>query len=351
MLGVEKRNGKKYTFLLSTLIRPHLPSDLLSKVNVVFWNFHELYGNIDSQFKRSKIDRDVICEVAEEMTLESIFFVNMDPYQYVVNSYKFRRLNCKVSGIMLSLYVRRAKNGGLKQAFTTLRKRFQLYWMTLNRNVETVFVLNDKPVAQELNNELFFPKVFDYLPDPVNIDESIVLDVPVVDRSDSETLVLVAGAISPRKNIIRIISAVSRLSGNYRLLLIGKSSADFEEEIKVHLNEKSHLKVTRVNRFVTDAELYQFYQKADVVLVPYLNFYASSGVLNMAAYFGKPVVCGDYGLMGELTEEFNLGVLVDVWKVSSISEGILRALKSKKIYAVQYLAEHTVDAFQDKILN
>jgi len=63
------------------------------------------------------------------------------------------------------------------------------------------------------------------------------------------------------------------------------------------------------NRFIEDAEVAQLFLDADIVVLPYTEA-SQSGVLNLAAAFGKPVVATDVGELRASVEPNGLGLVV-----------------------------------------
>jgi glycosyltransferase involved in cell wall biosynthesis len=57
------------------------------------------------------------------------------------------------------------------------------------------------------------------------------------------------------------------------------------------------------------AEEKNCFAASDVVLLPYLNHFGTSGVLSRAMAAGKPVIVSDEQLLGRLTREQGLGLL------------------------------------------
>ena len=61
------------------------------------------------------------------------------------------------------------------------------------------------------------------------------------------------------------------------------------------------------DRYVSSEEERWCFQASDVVLLPYLQHYGTSGVLARAAAAGKPVIVSDEQLLGRFVREHRLG--------------------------------------------
>jgi glycosyltransferase involved in cell wall biosynthesis len=64
-----------------------------------------------------------------------------------------------------------------------------------------------------------------------------------------------------------------------------------------------------INRYVTADEERQLFAACDVVLLPYIGHFGSSGLQVRAAGAGRPVLASDEELVGRLVREHGLGVL------------------------------------------
>jgi glycosyltransferase involved in cell wall biosynthesis len=80
-----------------------------------------------------------------------------------------------------------------------------------------------------------------------------------------------------------------------------------------------------INRYVTVAEEKELFAASDVVLLPYLNHFGTSGVLSRAMAAGKPVIASNEQLLGRLVREHGLGLLFPSGRVLALCECIRRA--------------------------
>jgi glycosyltransferase involved in cell wall biosynthesis len=81
------------------------------------------------------------------------------------------------------------------------------------------------------------------------------------------------------------------------------------------------------DRRLDQAELASLVRQSDVVLAPYQRFVGSSGVLLWAAVNGRPVLAQEFGLVGRLTREHQLGLSVDASDPSQLALEIARMVK------------------------
>jgi len=119
-----------------------------------------------------------------------------------------------------------------------------------------------------------------------------MLDLP----ADSPAFLLCAGQQNP---------AGETASGLDQLVLQGRASL--------------------INRYVSVAEEKNCFAASDVVLLPYLNHFGTSGVLSRAMAAGKPVIVSDEQLLGRLTREQGLGLLFPSGDEKTLSGKIRQA--------------------------
>jgi glycosyltransferase involved in cell wall biosynthesis len=118
-------------------------------------------------------------------------------------------------------------------------------------------------------------------------------------------------------------------------------------------NIRPELQVEFESRFVDDDEMEAFVGQSDVVSVAYINFFSSSGVIGLAARHNKPVLATKFGVVGDLTREYNLGITVDGFNPEEINQAILTFLKTKNAYperASVFLQNHRSDNFIKTLL-
>lgn len=105
------------------------------------------------------------------------------------------------------------------------------------------------------------------------------------------------GHIEPRKGFFEFLALAERLEGTGRFAFIVAGPGDLtkfgrEEEARSRMARLSCI-VVRSGR-VPHEEVEQYFEAADIVVLPYLEG-STSGVLKLALAFGKPVIASDVG--------------------------------------------------------
>ena len=111
-----------------------------------------------------------------------------------------------------------------------------------------------------------------------------------------------------RKGLHLAVDAMKRRTeAKWHLLCAGKLKTDrrLMQRLKV-LEDCS--KATVLDRYVSDCEQQLCFCASDVILLPYINHFGSSGVLSLAAAAGKIVIASDNGLLGHRVRDHSLGL-------------------------------------------
>lgn len=293
-----------------------------------------------------------------------LIMMMLDMFQHTIGS---SRLPCETSGIMFNPYPRvipvndtlRAKQ---KSTITKARKMFTTWWMCRNSNLKKVFIFNDSETIKTMN-ETLGTTVFTYLPDPVyDYPTRTGLDIrEKYDVSPEKKIFLSFGFIDDKKNVANVLRAMQKLSveeaSKSCLLVVGKIRPEYQAELTEALEETKNLRpelqIALESRFVDDDEMESYVSQSDVVSVAYINFYSSSGVIGLAARHNKPVIATKFGVVGDLTREYKLGLTVDGHNTTEIKEAIQYFLQNKNAYperASVFVQNHSSESFIKTLL-
>jgi len=138
---------------------------------------------------------------------------------------------------------------------------------------------------------------------------------------------LLFGALARRKGLLQTLDALAvtppPVIDRIAVVFAGRMADDIRAEVSqrvVHLRAtKPHLAIQIRDAFIDDPTLASLIRNADVVLAPYQRFVGSSGVLVSAAAAHRPVITQDYGLVGALVRQYQLGIAIDTTDPSAIS--------------------------------
>lgn len=180
--------------------------------------------------------------------------------------------------------------------------------------------------------------------------------------ADDALLLLFFGDVSARKGITQFLDALRLLSDDdcSRLFVVVAGAVKSFDEDRL----RSRIEALR-NRpplvwragYVPENKVGTYFDAADIVVAPYQHHIGMSGVMLRAAAHGKPLLTQDYGLMGQLTREYGLGLAVDTRDPYRIATAIRRCIDhapgrlADSMGMSRLAAEHAEPQFADTILN
>lgn len=144
-------------------------------------------------------------------------------------------------------------------------------------------------------------------------------------------VVLVFGAIDPRKGLRELVAATSQPAWPPDLIVLAlgtwnaAAAAQADDPDMVAARKQGRLVVH--DRWADEADEAAAFAAADLVWVGYLDFFQSSGVLMQAALAQLPVVSCRAGLIGWLTTRHQLGAVVDPRDAAAVAMAVAGAVR------------------------
>ncbi|NRB39308.1 MAG: glycosyltransferase [Pseudomonadales bacterium] len=222
-----------------------------------------------------------------------------------------------------------------------------------NKNIQHIYSI-DETLCANYDSKTCKIK---YLADPVSLTKP-------VDKKTAKTLlgintekpiILVFGAISPRKGIESIIKTIHEFNLDVCLVLAGNQ--DEAAHRILHSESAKELavagKIVHFNTFINENDEDLFYCASDIIWCGYLNHYTMSGVLIKAASSQRPVLSCQEGLLGYLTQKHQLGLAIDCQTPKAVKTAIhslLTESHDKVIDArASFALEHSVESFHQSL--
>jgi glycosyltransferase involved in cell wall biosynthesis len=215
--------------------------------------------------------------------------------------------------------------------------RERLTWARIlnHPQLKTLFCLDPFAVTA-LSSKPQHAKVV-HLADPVQPYQSVSSDLTTLKAqlgiAVDRRVFLLFGGLDERKGIYQLLEAIQLLSPelceHMCLLLVGGTNP--AQQVTIHqkiaaICQTQPLQVIEHYEFIPEADVPSYFQLADVILAPYQRHVGMSGILLLAAAAGKPVLSSDYGLMGELAQKYQLGLVVDSTKPAEIAKALATLL-------------------------
>jgi glycosyltransferase involved in cell wall biosynthesis len=140
--------------------------------------------------------------------------------------------------------------------------------------------------------------------------------------------ILVYGYLRMSKGIIELLNALSdpRVSTKLVVILAGNQVSELRKILqqKYYNDLVKKKKLFIYNYFHNEKDEAILFSAAKIVWVAYNKTPFASGVLIQAAVKRIPVIATDYGIIGDLTSKYNLGVKVNI----DIKNSIIKALNN-----------------------
>lgn len=258
--------------------------------------------------------------------------------------------NVRFSGIVYRIYLYEWKD---ESRFMRLQDALK-YWIMKHFNVfHCIFMCNDSSAAACLNR-IYHTNKFRYLPDPIGslqtykgVNLRKKMGIP-----DKKIVLLHPGGMNPYKNTLGILKALDMLDEesrkNLAVVFAGQVTDYIRNDFDI-LYEKvgSKMQLCLFEGFLPFELMADLFVTSDYVLVPYSVKGQSSGIVGHAAYYGKPVVSTQGGVIGKMVKKWKLGQLLYRSSETSIYQ-YLCSVKNHAKYETTgntYSEDHSVEKF------
>jgi glycosyltransferase involved in cell wall biosynthesis len=145
---------------------------------------------------------------------------------------------------------------------------------------------------------------------------------------------LLFGELRRNKGVHLMLDALRHIPG--RRLVIAGACLDraLAEEVRRRV-ELERLPVELHDRFIPDAEVPALFRGAALVMLPYTDFHADSGVLHLAVSYGIPVVVTDVGALGEHVRRDRIGAVAGAIGAAELAAATRSALEPEAYQAAR----------------
>lgn len=151
------------------------------------------------------------------------------------------------------------------------------------------------------------PAKISVVPLPVLPDE-FIFGTP--SSIDGTTTFLFFGTLRRNKGIRIYLDAIADLRAEDNLRFVFAGRGDSESEAAILEASRADPRIVAEIGYVEKARKAQLYAEADVVVLPYLELPAQSGVLKDACAAGRPVLGTDVGALGPAIREEGVGWVI-----------------------------------------
>jgi glycosyltransferase involved in cell wall biosynthesis len=236
-------------------------------------------------------------------------------------------------------------------------KKYLFYKLLADRRLRALFT-DDISFFEYFNKRqsLSKQKIY-YLPDPAEFKGNIKKETArkILGIPEDAIVLLVYGTINYRKGVDSLLYAAAHpdFPSNVHILLAGRQGIDAASLLRTSLGEKlrSVNRLHEMNKFLTTEEEYMVFKASDIAWLGYRGHYTMSGVLVQAGLMGLPIVACKEGLIGWLTEKYQLGVVFNALEEEAITKTIKQLISDKSRFNIyveagkRYFSNHTVNQF------
>ena len=250
-----------------------------------------------------------------------------------------KKAPCSFSGIYFrpTLHYRHFANYSPEWQSRFSQWREKLTWMRMVQHPQLKNILCLDPYAVKHLESSSRQVNLVHLPDPVQIYDDCD-STPTKLRSkmgieEGRLVFLLFGALTERKGVNQVLDAIDllplELNQEVSLLLAGSISAGFRPQVEAKIASVSQSHPVQIivrDEFLAERDIQGYFQMADIILAPYQRHIGMSAITVRAAAAQKPLICSNFGLMGEVVRRHQLGLTVDSSKPQAIADGIKECL-------------------------
>lgn len=224
---------------------------------------------------------------------------------------------------------------------------------------KNIFLMDEYLLATAKNK--YAGPTFYFLPDPWdgNFSHSQKDARKALGISSDRFVLLSYGIGDRRKGLHLTVRAMLGSSPDSRLFLLCAGRIAKDQELLKQLSQLEKQGMAKVlNRYVSDSEESLCFCASDVVLLPYIKHFGSSGVLSLSAAAGEMVIASAEGLVGQQIRKHNLGWLFTSGKVEELKKcmddaALLTESEMSKFQqaALRYATFCSREAFRNALLS
>lgn len=230
-----------------------------------------------------------------------------------------KALPCPVSGILFRPTLVNYPAHSLKEMLNSWRKNLTLKYFVNNKSLDSLFNLD--PFAANYIQKKWETNKVKFLPDPVqvypsskNVDE-LKTELKI---EPNRKVFLIFGFLDSRKGISEVMEAIKDISreksSKGTLLIVGpweeSERKKFDSTID-NVLQNSDFQLIINDEFVQDEDIQAYFEVSDYILALYTKHIGMSAIMVRAAAAQKPFLTHNFGLMGKVVIENQLGMIVE----------------------------------------
>jgi glycosyltransferase involved in cell wall biosynthesis len=280
-----------------------------------FNNWREIKSK--SVTKRSFFEWELLRKYIVETKSVYAFLMYIDYLQIALLTQK--ALPCPISGILFRPTLINYPSHSLKEMINSWRKNLTLKYFVKNKALDLLFNLDS--FATDYIQQNWQTDKVKFLPDPVQVypsAKSVEALKTELKIEPNRKVFLIFGFLDSRKGISEVMEAILHISKEKSLkgtlLIVGPWEESERNKFDLTIDkilQKSDFQVIIKNEFIQDEDIQSYFEVSDYILALYAKHIGMSAIMVRAAAAQKPFLTHNFGLMGKVVTENQLGMIVE----------------------------------------
>lgn len=313
-----------------------------------------------STLKRSFAEWNLYISYCKQIKPDHAILMYFDLFQ--AGMWLGKKSPCPVSGIYFRPSFHYKNKYSLREILVAFRKKWILSRVLGIPELKNLFCL-DKSSVSEIQKLTTRVRIIP-LSDPVKeykVKASQVLELKeLLGIENDRKVFLMFGYLDDRKGIEPVLDAIAHLSqaesSKITLVLAGPITVEYRQSISTLIETMDNDAQIVCHFEKLEGALIQiFFELADFVLTLYRRHIGMSSLIIRAALSNKPLISSDFGYVGTLVKEKELGTIVNSESAVSISKAFQQALRGDIEFSEENLknlaAQNTSSLFAQQIMN
>ncbi|MCT1391450.1 glycosyltransferase [Peribacillus frigoritolerans] len=298
----------KHYYLLSSSFSPK--SHLGKKIKMVIKGFEHLVNSVLLAVKLKEIKPDVIHFQWLPLPIIDKLLVG-----YLKKRYK----------VVFTMHDTKLYNGESSSFIQTFGYSSSI------KKFDKIIVHTENGRTQLINSNLCNSENIEVIPHGIftYYNDNNQEDVQII--NDDKISILLFGAIKKYKGIDIFINAVSKMSKEYRdklkITIAGNGLEEARKLKELAKKLKIYDLITWDIRFIPEEEVYNYFKKSSLVVMPYREI-DQSGVLMTSLGFKVPVIASDIGGISETIVDGVHGRLIEPNSIEKLSETLVEIIEN-----------------------
>lgn len=226
--------------------------------------------------------------------------------------------------------------------------------MTRSGILDSIFI-HSESIRKNMLGYGFDENDLALIPDPVEVPEEVPTKSDARNElglGDKDTILLFFGGLREDKGADVLLDTIPECDwSGVTFLVAGTADAATTSRVLEIQSSTNNAQVVYHRGFVPEENVKLYFAACDAVLLPYRDVYSgTSGILQRAASFERPVIATTTGVVGTTVQEYDLGVTITPDSGHALMKGVQKFIEKEQYYservkrnALEYAKEHSYE--------